>query len=96
MGFGNTTAGNISTNTNYTVQHAEKTDEDGRIDEVTTYGGMKELTEEVFTDAGSFTNEATNGQVGNTSTAVVTSHSLIESNTEYCRANKVSITPLSS
>jgi len=96
MGFGVSTAGNISQNTAYSVQVADKTDEDGRIDEMTTYGGIVETTEEVFTDAGSFTNEATNGQVGNTSTNVVMSHTLIESNTDYARASKVSRKSLSS
>lgn len=96
MGFGDSTVGNISSNNAYSVQAAEKVDEKGRIDEMTTYGGVLETTEEVYVDAGSFTNEATNGQVGNPSTAVVMSHTLIESNTEYARASKVSRKPLSS
>ena len=96
MGFGCVTTGNISTNTAYSVQHASKMDEQGRIDEETTYGGVQETTEETYVDAGSFTNEATNGQVGTTSTAVVTSHTLIESNTDYARSNKVSRKPLTS
>jgi len=96
MGFGVTTVGNISQNTAYSVQAADKMDDQGRIDEMTTYGGVQETTEEVYTDAGSFTNLATNGQVGNTSTAVVMSHTLIESNTDYCRASKVSRKALTS
>lgn len=96
MGFGDSTVGNISTNTAYTVQTADKMDEQGRIDEMTTYGGTEEITEEVYSDAGSFTNLATNGQTGNTSTAAVTSHTLIESNTDYARSTKVSRKALSS
>jgi DNA/RNA endonuclease YhcR with UshA esterase domain len=96
MGFGCATTGNISTNTAYSVQQASKMDEQGRIDEETTYGGVQEVTEETYVDAGSFTNLATNGQTGNVSTAVVTSHTLIESNTDYARASKVSRKPLGS
>ena len=84
MGFGINTG--ISRNTNHTVQRAEKISSLGDIDEVTTYGGMVEITEEGYEDAGSFTSGATNGQVGNSSTAVTMSDSLIESNTEYARS----------
>jgi len=90
MGFGVSTADNISQNTAYSVQAADKMDENGAILEMTTYGGIKETTEEVYTDAGSFTNLAVNAQVGNTTAAVVMSHTLIESNTDYARASKVS------
>ncbi len=90
MGFGVATVGNISTNTAHSVQTADKMDEKGKIVEFTTYGGTLETTEEVYVDAGSFTNLATNGQTGNTSTAGVTSHTLVESNTDYARATKVS------
>jgi len=96
MGFGDTTVGNISTNTAYTVQTADKMDEQGRVDEMTTYGGIVETTEEIYSDAGSFTNLAVNSQVGNTTAAAVTSHTLIESNTDYCRSTKVSRQALSS
>ena len=96
MGFGDSTVGNISTNSAYSVQAAEKIDEQGRIDEMTTYGGVVEKTEEVYADAAGFTNLAVNGQVGTTTGGVVTSHTLIESNQDYARASKVTRTPLSS
>ena len=94
MGFGVATAGNISTNTAYSVQNAEKMDEIGTIEEFETYGGVEEITEEVYVDAGSFTNLAVNGQTGTSSTAIVTSHTMVESNTDYARATKVSKKPL--
>ena len=90
MGFGDSTVGNISTNTAHSVQTADKMDETGKITEFTTYGGTVETTEEVYVDAGSFANLAVNGAVGNTSSAAVTSHTLVESNTDYARATKVS------
>ncbi len=90
MGFGIDTG--ISRNTTNTVQVAEKVDEDGVISEMTPYGGVAEITEEVYEDAGSFTNLATNTQTAGTS--LVTSHGLIESNTEYCRATKTTRTAL--
>jgi hypothetical protein len=83
MGFG-IDAG-ISRNTNYSSQVAEKSDENGVIDDMTAYGSTSETTEEVYVDAASFANEATNQQNG---TSIVTAHSLIESNTEYARASK--------
>lgn len=83
MGFG-IDAG-ISRNTNYSSQVAEKMDENGVIDDMTAYGSTSETTEEVYVDAASFANEATNQQTG---TSIVTAHSLIESNTEYARASK--------
>ena len=83
MGFG-LDAG-ISRNTNYSSQVAEKMDEIGTIDDMTSYGSTSETTEEVYVDAASFANLATNDQNG---TSIVTAHSLIESNTEYARANK--------
>ena len=89
MGFGCTTVGNISQNDAYSVQTADKMDEKGRIDEFTTYGGVLETTEEVY-HSGTFTNLAVNGAVGNTTSAAVTSHTLVESNTDYARATKVS------
>jgi hypothetical protein len=90
MGFGDSTAGNLSTNTAYSVQTADKMNENGAILEMTTYGGTEEVTEEVYSDAGSFTNLAVNAQTGNVSTAAVTSHPLVESNTDYARSTKVS------
>ena len=83
MGFG-IDAG-ISRNTNYSSQVAEKSDENGVISDMTAYGSTSETTEEVYVDAASFANEATNQQNG---TSIVTAHSLIESNTEYARASK--------
>ena len=83
MGFG-IDAG-ISRNSNYSSQVAEKMDENGVIDDMTAYGSTSETTEEVYVDAASFANEATNQQTG---TSIVTAHSLIESNTEYARASK--------
>jgi hypothetical protein len=83
MGFG-IDAG-ISRNTNYSSQVAEKMDENGVIDDMTAFGSTSETTEEVYVDAASFANEATNQQNG---TSIVTAHSLIESNTEYARASK--------
>jgi len=96
MGFGDSTVGNLSTNTAYSVQTADKMDEKGRIDEFTTYGGTMETTEEVYADAGAFTNLAVNGAVGNTTGSAVTSHTLVESNTDYARATKVSRQALTS
>ena len=85
MGFGIDSG--ISCSTNYSSQVAEKMDEVGTIDEFSSYGSTSETTEEVYVDAASFANEATNDQQG---TTVVTAHSLIESNTEYARASKTS------
>jgi len=85
MGFGIDTSGNISRNTNYNVNVAEKLSEVGNIDEMTAYGGAEETTLESYVDAASFANEATNSQSGDT---VVTAHNLIESNTEYARQSK--------
>jgi hypothetical protein len=96
MGFGDSTVGNISTNTAYSVQTADKMDEVGTVTEFTTYGGTEEVTEEVYAEAGSFVNLAVNSQVGNTTAAGVTSHTLVESNTDYARATKVSRMALSS
>ena len=94
MGFG-APSGMISTNTAYTVQTAEKTDEVGSITEMKTYGGVEEKTEEYFSATPTdITNAATNGQTGSTSTGVVTSHTLNEVNTEYARETKVTRKPL--
>ena len=83
MGFGIDSG--ISRNTNYSVQVAEKLDENGVIADMTAHGGAAETVTEVYVDAASFANEATNVQSG---TSIVTAHSLIESNTEYARASK--------
>jgi hypothetical protein len=85
MGFGTGTTGVISRNTSYSASVAEKLDEVGTIDDMTSYSANSETTEEVYVDAASFANEATNDQNG---TSIVTAHSLIESNTEYARASK--------
>jgi len=93
MGFGiKNNEDKISRNTNNSVNTAEKTNGRGDITEMYTYGGAEEVTEEEFSDT--FTNEAVNGQVGNTSTQVVTAHNLIESNTDYQRAQKTSRKPI--
>ena len=84
MGFG-IDAG-ISRTTRYSVEVADKRGPLGQILEMETYGGTEEITTEVYGD--SLTNEAVNAQTGNTSTAVVTEHSFIESNTEYARITK--------
>ena len=89
MGFGIDSG--ISRNSNYTAQVAEKTDENGAIEEMSTFGAVGEVTDEVYVDAGSFANEATNDQSG---LSVITAHSLIESNTEYARASKTTRTAL--
>jgi hypothetical protein len=87
MGFGIVSQeAKISRTTANSAQVAEKTDGTGAILEMTTYGAAEEISEEVFAD--SITNEATNGQVGNTSAGVVTAHDFIESNTEYQRSSK--------
>ena len=85
MGFGLTGSGNISRNTNYSVNVGEKIDVDGTIADMTAYGGAEETTLESYVDAASFANEATNEQSG---TTIVTAQSLIESNTEYARQSK--------
>jgi len=92
MGFG-APSGKISQNTNYSVSVAERSDENGVIDAMAAYGGKVETTEEVYIDAASFANEATNAQ-GSTGTTIVSAHSLIESNTEYCRSSKTTVAAL--
>jgi hypothetical protein len=94
MGFGIDTSGNISRNTSYSVNAAEKISEVGNIDEMTAYGGTEETTLESYVDAASFANEATNQQAAGDT--IVTAHSLIESNTEYARQSKTTRTSLPS
>ena len=91
MGFGIDTG--LSRTTSNTVQVANKEDSKGSIVEMETYGGIETVTEEDYTGA-SFTNEAVNGQTGNASTAVVTRHDNIETNTEYARTSKETQKPL--
>lgn len=86
MGFGTLQDGPISRSTNNTVSTAGKIDGDGTEIETTTFGGIEEITTEEYVDA--FTNLAINGQVGDTSTGIVTTHNLIESNVDYDRASK--------
>jgi hypothetical protein len=64
MGFGTGTTGVISRNTSYSSQVAEKSSEIGTIDDMTSYGSTSETTEEVYVDAASFANLATNDQDG--------------------------------
>ena len=90
-GFGIDTG--LSRTTSNSVQVANKELEDGKIEEMKTYGGIETTTEEDYAGA-TFTNEATNGQTGNTTTGVVTQHDLIESNTEYARTSKTTQKPL--
>lgn len=80
----------ISRQTNNSVNVAEKLNNKGDILDMTTYGGKKEKQEEVYSDA--FTNEAVNGQNG---TEVISAHNLIENHTEYARAQKTTVTALS-
>lgn len=86
MGFGLSNSGEISKNTNYSVNVAEKLSQIGNIDEMTAYGGAEETTLESYVDAASFANEATNQQAAGGT--IITAHSLIESNTEYARQSK--------
>jgi hypothetical protein len=81
MAFGTGTAGVISRSTTNTAQAAEKTDKDGKVTEITTYGASKEVVEETFAD--SATNTATSGQSG--SSDIIISDNYTESNTEYAR-----------
>jgi len=91
MGFGVGSAGKISQDTNYSVQVAEKADENGVITDMTTYGGKKEVTTTEFADAGG-TNTAVNGQSG--ATDIVTAFSEKESNTEYSQLTVTKVSAL--
>ena len=90
MGWGKSTAG-ISKSTNNSVTVAEKLNQNGDIDEMRSYGGKTEIQEEVYIDASAFTNEAVNGQSGS---SVISAHNLIESNTDFCRSQKTTVTAL--
>jgi len=92
MSFGITEAGVISRQTVVTVETAAKEDEKGTILEETTYGGVKEVTEEVFSD--SFTNEAVNGQTATTASGAVVEHSYNEMNDGYARSTRRIRSPL--
>ena len=91
MSFGTGTAGVLSRQTSNTVQVADKLNENGDITESTSFGGVKEVTEETYTDT--FTNTAVNGQSG---TDIVTSHEYNEVNNDYAKQTKTTrsrITP---
>lgn len=87
MAFG--VAAGISKTTSNSVQVAEKDDQNGTIDDMTSYGGKTTLTEESFTT--SFTNTALNGQNGS---SVITEHTLTESNKDYAKESKTTVTVL--
>ena len=85
-------AGLSRTETN-TVQTAQKEDELGNITDLETYGGLNETTEEDYI-AGAFTNAATNGQSGTTSSGVITENSVNEVNNDFARETTKTVTPL--
>jgi hypothetical protein len=81
MSFGTgTTAGVISRTTNNSAQTADKTDETGKITEMTTFGATKEVITETFADAAG--DAATSGQTGTTAT---TRDDFTETNESYAR-----------
>jgi len=80
----------ISRQTNNSVNVAEQLNNHGDIVDMTAYGGKEEKTEETYST--SFTNAAVNGQTGS---SVVSGNNLIESNTEYAREQKTTVTRLS-
>ena len=84
----------LSRTTSNTVQVANRETEDGKIDEMTTFGGIETTTEEDYSGSSSFVNEATNSQIGTTSTGVVTRHDLVEVNNDYARSSKETQKPL--
>ena len=83
MSFGTGATGILSRQTSNTVQVADKLDEDGNILESTSFGGVKEVTEETHTDT--FTNEAINGQSGSD---ITTSHEYNEVNNDFAKQTK--------
>lgn len=85
MSFGLTTG--ISKNTNNSVQIAEKIGPDGAITDMTSHGAKTETTEEFYSS--SFSNGAVNGQSG---ASIISAHNLIESNTDYAREQKTTVT----
>ena len=94
MGFGVSEAGKINKTVSNTVETAEKRDEDGVIVEMTTYGGVETTTTEEYTDQGSFTNAATNGQTITNLAGGVTENTLVEANDDYSRETTVTVKPL--
>jgi len=87
-----TAGGEISKSTNNSVTVAEKLNGNGDITEMRTHGGKAETQEEVYVDVGSFANLALNGQAG--SSGIVSTHNVIESNTDFCKAQKTTIAAL--
>ena len=85
MAFG--VASGISKNTNHSVQIAEKVGKTGAIEHMTSHGQKCETTEEFYSS--SFTNAATNAQTG---ASIISSHNLIEQNTDYAREQKTTVT----
>lgn len=90
MGWG-TSNGSKSRSQNHSVNVGEKLTFAGDVSEMRSYGGKQETTEEVYVDVGSFSNLAVNGQSGS---SVVSAHNLIEQDTDFCRAQKTTITAL--
>jgi len=88
MAFGIDTG--ISRNRNCTVQVAERANAQGDIDDMHSYGGKEEKTEEIYSNT--FTNTAVNGQGG---TTVISAHSYIEANDAYARTSKTTMIALS-
>jgi len=84
----------LSRTTSNTVQVASRETETGKIDGMTTYGGIETITEEDYSGGTAFTNAATNGQIGTTSAGVVTRHDLVEVNNDYARISKETQKPL--
>ena len=83
MSFGTgTTAGVVSRTTTNSAQTADKTDKDGKITEMTTFGASKEVVVETFADSTSST--ATSGQSG---TTAITKDDFTETNESYARAS---------
>jgi hypothetical protein len=89
MAWGTGSSTVASRNQNNGVNVGERLDGNGDVAEMRTFGGKTESTEEVYVDASSFANLATNGQSG--TSGIVSTHNLIESNTDFCKAQKTTI-----
>ena len=87
-----TVGGEISKNQNNSVNVGERLNGNGDVADMRTFGGKVETTEEVYIDAGSFANLAVNGQSG--TSGIVSSHNLIESNTDFCKSQKTTLAAL--
>jgi hypothetical protein len=90
-GFGCDTAGNITETINNNVEVAEAKSEIGTIFEMQTHSGKSELSEEFYVADTGITNEALNGQNG---TSVVSGHEQSNSNTEFQRQTRTTVTAL--